>query len=217
MILEILLTAIALALVGFTFFHRKETKRSRRKQIESNLWSNVAQCFYWEETSGNRFPLEKLLRTVAEYLQADTAIVSLRTGVESQVLFSWSRDEYWTVLIKPRSSLAPYLTYCGSLGRKREFLAISFASLSEWRKHPAYQNQKIESYIGSFRQLSDQAGVSVCFFSQLGRDQLYQDTHKALVDSLNNWIARRIQDGELLQTRIEEPPPFRAEPLLKAA
>jgi hypothetical protein len=86
--------------------------------------------------------------------------------------------------VLPRS-----LLFCGMLSRERASLAIDYAGISDWRRHPAHADLGWECYIGVRRELSTGEGLTIAFYHSRSRDTLFSPGEKKLVGQLGDWVA----------------------------
>lgn len=192
--------AIAIALGFFLKKRRKKTKK-----VEHN-WSDFADALF--EKHGKQNASETKLR---EILTLGSQKLNLRYGLvcaqsESGVkILAHSTSGYWPFQFKTGDSLSSEAFFCGRLNSARETIMIDFASLTDWRKHPAYHQLGIETYMGAYLPEAG-TGISISFFDTTPRDHLFGRTDKEFLRQLGTWVSSHLRGREMLElanARIE--------------
>lgn len=174
---------------------RKNRKHSNPWAQEYKIpWADMAQSVFEMENSGspeNR--MELALRTGIKKLGLSSGIISLHRGPECKVLSLQSEGYEIPKGIECGQKIAGRRIFCGEIKGDGEVLAIDFASLSEWRRHSAYQQLNWESYIGTRVRLDAESFLTVGFFNSRSREHLFSKQEKEFVNQLGRWIAAVVQ------------------------
>lgn len=185
-----LLASLSLLFCFICLWRRRERRIERAKNQVDLPWDLMAETLFGREPSS---PLSEridlVLGAAAKRLGLTHGMVTLRRGslIEIRNLVSIGYDKSRFLTAGMTLDSARFL--CGSLRVGRAAITIDFASLSEWRKHPAHAEMGWETYIGAGCELRDGEWISVSFFQSVPRDNLYSPSEKAFVTNLANWVA----------------------------
>ena len=84
--------------------------------------------------------------------------------------------------------------YCGTLAAPGQSLAIDYASLSEWRRHPAYAARGWESYIAVNCGLEQGEDIVVSFFDTSPRGAPFTRQERAFMEQLAPWVISMVSE-----------------------
>lgn len=164
----------------------KRKRQSRPAEDVELRWDELN--FFERHGSKPEGRIEAALHMGCEKLGVPNSIVLLQQGANCcvQNVASLDGSEFRFVVgqILPRS-----LLFCGMLGRDRPSLAIDYAGISDWRRHPAHAELGWESYIGVRRELSTGEGLTIAFYHSRSREALFSPGEKKLVGQLGDWVA----------------------------
>lgn len=129
--------------------------------------------------------MEIALTTIARKLRLRTGIVTLHGAEGGRVLTVVGGETE----LERDGIIRNEDFFCSMLNQPGQLLAIDYASLSEWRKHPACRVRGLESYIGVHCGEQDGMHLVVSFFDPVPRDRLFSANEKTLVEQVGPWIA----------------------------
>lgn len=133
--------------------------------------------------------IDLVLGAAARRLGLTHGIVTVRRGSLTEICnlvsLGYDKSRFLTV----GSTVERSRFFCGVLRSGRPTITIDFASLSEWRKHPAHVDLGWETYIGAGCEIDEGEWITVAFFQSVPRDNLYSASEKAFVMNLANWVA----------------------------
>lgn len=191
-----LFPSLALILLAGFFFKSRRKKSVNRADAN---WSELADTLFERHgvESYSETKLREILLQGSKKLGLRYGIVLRHRGNEMQVL-SHSSTSYWPFQFQTGSVISRDTLFCGFLNAQREEIMIDFASLTDWRRHPCYQNIGIEVYIGSFLGDSGQS-VTLSFFDTTPREHLFNRADKQFVKQLGTWVSSHIRGREMFE------------------
>lgn len=177
------------------FLWKRRRKKNREKTIasdESSLWVGLAAGLFDSADSPSGARMEIALGAVAQRLKVRAGIVTVGGKNGRRVLACASTDAALVSGLEAGSKLLSNSIYCGTVGANGQLLSIDYASLSEWRKHPACRDLGWECYLGLSCGSGGHENLVVAFFDTLPREQLFTAKEKALLEQLGPWIAAMV-------------------------
>jgi hypothetical protein len=160
------------------------------REIAAGLFAGAGENLEREDR------MQLVLRSGLQRLGLGYGIIMINDGERCRVEAVAAAGNVAPEWFRAGREISPALTYCGLLGANRESLAIEYASLSEWRAHPAHRELGWETYIGTRRILASEKFLAVSFFDRRGREQIYSAEEKAFVGQLASWITAIYEAGE---------------------
>ena len=179
-----------LLLIGVIFVGRLVRLRgrlSRRKKAdESSLWMGLAAGLFEADESSPTSRMEIALRAIAKKLGLRAAMVTRHDRNHGAVITAVAEAPELLRGLERGSVVARSSLFCGAVREDGASLAINYASLSEWRAHPALRERCWESYLGV---ACGNEGVVVAFFDSRARAIPFTRAEQALVEQLGPWIS----------------------------
>ncbi len=205
--MDILILCLALSFPIFLFvvawsctnFFRQKHKLRPWQSQTSDLWAEVAKATFEQhpESLPPAQRLELALKAGMRHLQLGFAMLTEHEGDHCQVLAATSQGYLQHPSLDPSQKLPRSLLYCGHLKPGREMICIDFASLSEWRKHPAFTEYGWETYIGARVALPSGAALAIAFIDSRPRDLLFSLHEKEFVRQLSVWLGGVLQNEKI--------------------
>ena len=184
------LTGFALALLT----RRGVRRRRRRITEERQLWVGLAAGLFDASDCPASARLEIALAALARKLGMRGGMVTVQSGGEC-VIIAQSGDPCFLPIQPGQAGMIPRASvYCGGLTKPGQTLALDYASLTEWRKHPAFLQRGWESYLGVNCSSGESGQMVVCFFDPSPRGAPFTMAERALVQQLAPWIASLVEE-----------------------
>jgi hypothetical protein len=79
-------------------------------------------------------------------------------------------------------------SYCAKTVASHSLLCIDYASISEWRNHPAHKALGFETYLGISVPLDHSLTASLAFFSKMPRKQFFSPEEREFAQTLGKWV-----------------------------
>ncbi len=183
-------------LLGSFFYFRNRRRQARLREPgaahQEHSWDGVTQGLF--EHHGPQVPqdrVETALRTGMRRLGLSHGLIAFHQGENCTILHAVS-DSY-EMPFSPGAIISRKQIFCGVMAQGRDSLVIDFASLSDWRKHAAYQDLGWEAYIGVRIALAEGGWITIGFVSSYPRDSLFSRSEKEFVGQLSQWIFALLQ------------------------
>jgi hypothetical protein len=188
------LFAITFLLAAFSLVRKLRQKPNAWAEEYRAPWAEIARGVFEMENSGSTEDrLGLALQTGAQKLGLPFGLATLHRGDTGTILNLHSEGYNFPAGLQKKQSLASRRLFCGEIKEGGGVLAIDFASLSEWRRHSAFQQLGCESYLGCRVNLEGGDSISLGFFNSRSREQLYSKSEKEFVLQLTRWVAALIQ------------------------
>jgi len=140
--------------------------------------------------------LRRALSLGARYLGLGNGAISQINGDEYRVQVQFSAQGQ----LAPASVMPLAKTYCNLTLKRRDVVAEDDIPASEYRQHPAYLLNQIESYIGAPLWINGEIYGTLCFSARKTRHHQYDSLDQDFVRLLARWISsvveRLQQDAE---------------------
>lgn len=183
-----------LATGGLFVVKRRSSVVRTRRMVDSVRWEEMTDALFERPSTGELSErLEQALNTGARKLGLAHGMVALHSGEGCVVLGLVSNEGWDPVGIRAGQPAARGQLYCGMMSESNPSLAIDFASLSEWRRHPAFRQFGWEAYLGCRVELGGGEGLTIGFFHSRPRAALFSRAEKDFVSQLAQWIAAMVQ------------------------
>jgi len=188
------LFAITFLLTTYSLLRKFRQKPNAWAEENRVPWSEIARgVFEMENSASTEERVGLALQTGAKKLGLSFGLATIHRGDTGTILNSHSDGYDLPLGLQKGLSLASRRLFCGEIRDSGGVLAIDFASLSEWRRHSAFQQFGCESYIGCRIDLEGGDSISLGFFNSRSREQLYSKSEKEFVIQLTRWVAAVIQ------------------------
>jgi PAS domain S-box-containing protein len=197
--------AFLLLLIGFAAYmsrlnyrlrlskHSLESEIAERERAEETLrCSESALRGLHDITSRHNLPFE-------EKVQALLALGCEQFGISVGILSRVEGENYEIVEVVPADGPIPKgcvfplgQTYCCITLQSSEPVSFEHAAASEWRRHPAYLQHKLEAYLGI--RVEIEAGVygTLNFISPEPRTVLFTSSDKEVLKLMAQWVGAEI-------------------------
>jgi PAS domain S-box-containing protein len=84
-------------------------------------------------------------------------------------------------------------TYCSAAVFTNEPVAFEHAAISEWREHPSYRENHVESYIGARVMVDGGLYGTLCFASLSPRLSPFSSTDRETLKLMSQWVGSELQ------------------------
>jgi hypothetical protein len=193
-------------LLGAAFLVRERRTHSARKSAFEDrlLWMGLAAGLFDSDDCPATSRLEIALAAIARKLGLRAGIVVTHGRTDSTVLATAGVDASLLRGLERGARVPSATLYSDTLLARGQSLAIDYAALSEWRRHPAYEERGWESYIGVNCGLEEGEDLVVSFFDSRPRTVPFSRAERQLVEQVAPWVAAMV--GERAGTGAPELP-----------
>jgi len=143
--------------------------------------------------------LQRILRLGCELFRLPVGIVSSIFGSRYEILQVQAPEE---LSLHPGMEFDLGLTYCSITLARSEPVTIDEMAQSEWKTHPCYAEQGLESYIGARIDLGDGEVGTLNFSSPLPRSAAFRSADRDLMRMMSTWVST-VLIRERLHTSLE--------------
>jgi hypothetical protein len=176
--------------------------RARRKgaaAAEGSLWMELAAGLFERDEAPASARMEIALAAISRKLGLRAAIVTRHDHNHCAVIAGSSVHPALLRGLERGSVVARSSLFCGSVRSGDPSLSIDYASLSEWRGHPAQGERGWESFVGV---ACGTDGVVVSFFDTRPRTLPLTRAERTLVEQLAPWIAAMVSVDHALSPAL---------------
>jgi len=138
-----------------------------------------------EAASSTEEQIEEILRLGCELFRLPIGIVSSIDGSRYRVLQVHAPPEMG---LRAGQEFDLGLTYCSITLVRSEPVMIEHTARSEWKTHPCYGEQGLESYIGARIEVDDEVGT-LNFSSPAPRDRPFRRADRDLMMMMGTWVS----------------------------
>lgn len=180
---------------------RRQKKRrvTRRFAAEDKqLWVGLAAGLFDHSDRSINTRMETALTALVRKLRLKAGMVSVHGENGGEVIAVAGCDASEREELEQGKLAQGGGFFYGHPSRAGQLLAIDYASLSEWRKHPACREQGWEAYLGLNCGERNGRYILVSFFDYVARDQLFSQAEKTLVEQLGPWIAAMVIEKDFV-------------------
>ncbi len=182
----VLISAILLIL-SLAVRRRKHSPRTRVNAEERSLWGGLAAGLFDADHSPAGARLEIALLALAARLKVRGAMISVQG--EGAIRIAALSDPAAISGLRCGQTVVENSLYNGALAARDELLVINYASLSEWRRHPAHRERGWETFLGINCGVLRGENVVVAFFDTAPRETPFSRSEELLVRQLAPWVA----------------------------
>lgn len=186
-IYPLVLIAVSLVISALAIRRRKHSPHVRLANEEGSLWSGLAAGLFDCDNSPAHARLEIALAALATKLKVRGAMITIH-GAQNSWVAALS-DGVGISGLRVAQEIQAGTLYSDLLTSPEQILAINYASLSEWRRHPAFLKNGWETYIGVNCGSMNGKAVVVSFFDTVPRVQPFHRMEELLVQQLAPWVA----------------------------
>jgi hypothetical protein len=188
MLAQVLLFSFLLA--GLYHAGRLVQRRGRSQRHgraeEKSLWGGLAAGLFEADDASAGERMEIALSALSRKLGLRAAMVT-RHGRDHCAVVATAGEQPLLLRGLGRGSVvARSSVFCGSVREGASSLAIDYASLSEWRSHPALRERGWESYLGV---ACGKSSLVVSFFDSRPRAAPFTRAERALVEQFAPWLS----------------------------
>lgn len=185
------------AIVVWLLAGHRRAHRARRSAFEDRLlWVGLAAGLFDSAECPATSRLEIALAAIARKLGLRAGLVTIHgrstcrivatAGIEASLLRGLGRG----------TEVSGASLYFGTLVAKGQSIAIDYASLTEWRRHPACRERGWESCIAVNCGLEQGEDVVVSFFDTSPRGAPFTRSERALIEQLAPWIMAMVGEHD---------------------
>lgn len=138
-----------------------------------------------EAASSTEEQIEEILRLGCELFRLPIGIVSSIDGSRYRVLQVHAPKGMG---LRAGQEFDLGLTYCSITLARSEPVIIEHTARSEWKTHPCYGEQGLESYIGARIEMDDEVGT-LNFSSPAPRDRPFRRADRDLMMMMGTWVS----------------------------
>ncbi|WPP52925.1 PAS domain S-box protein [Catalinimonas niigatensis] len=145
--------------------------------------------------------IDKALLEVANYLAMPVGMISMIDGELCHVKHFVKTEPYFPDLAHKYMPLD--YTFCRQAYHQQDIIAVTHAGVSEHAALPAYQNFKMESFIGAPIRMEDRVYGVVSFYAPKPRVHPFTEEEKEFIRLYARWIGSAIERNRKEQELIE--------------
>lgn len=142
----------------------------------------------------------QILRLGCELFHQEIGIVSRVEGSRYTVLYAQAPPE---LELSPGQEFELGLTYCSITLARQQPVMIEHMGESDWRGHPCYPEQGLESYIGTRISLGEDEVGTLNFSSSTPRRNPFRSADRDLIVMMGTWISTLLVRQRLEQSLRE--------------
>lgn len=169
--------------------HRRRWNRlSEENQRISDRIDSIERLFEVvseAELSGPE-QIEGILRLGCRLFQQQIGIVSSISGSRYKVLYVEAPEELG---LEAGQEFDLGLTYCSITLAGTEPVMIDYMAQSEWKNHPCYHEQGLESYIGARIEIGENEAGTLNFSSPRPRQAEFRGADRDLMVMMSTWVS----------------------------
>ena len=200
------LAGIATLFIVLAAQAKRHGRKKRRNFFRENhaLWGELATIFFDQDSSSAEDRVQLVLQTIARRLGLRGGMIALHGRDHCRILALFSSAPELASGLDPGRIVARRSLYCGVLQSQGDSLAIDYASLSEWRRHPALFARGWESFLAVNCGLEQGQDVILSFFDSSPRANVFSHAEITLVEQLAPWIMAHLNLSSLSSGSIAE-------------